>query len=144
MAGVLHPALPGCPDHELWRRDYSGACGLFSFVFRPAPEVAVNAFLDALDLFGLGFSWGGFESLAISCDPQLGTRKFRHGNDDQRRKALASARPGAVDAASATPAVEFPDLAALAARDLPPTSDLADDMFPPFDMSPPLTAPETD
>ena len=78
VAGVLHPALPGCPDHELWRRDYSGACGLFGFVFRPAPEAAVNAFLDALELFGLGFSWGGFESLAISCDPQLGTRKFRH------------------------------------------------------------------
>ena len=77
VAGVLQPALPGCPDHELWRRDYSGACGLFGFVFRPASEVAVNAFLDALDLFGLGFSWGGFESLAISCDPQLGTRKFR-------------------------------------------------------------------
>ncbi|MBP7817718.1 MAG: cystathionine beta-lyase [Phenylobacterium sp.] len=77
VAGVLHPALPGCPDHELWARDYTGACGLFGFVFRPAPEAAVNAFLDELKLFGLGFSWGGFESLAISCDPQLGTRKFR-------------------------------------------------------------------
>jgi cystathionine beta-lyase len=70
---VIHPALPGARGHELWARDYTGACGLFAFVFRPAPEAAVNAFLDALDLFGLGFSWGGHESLAISCDPQRRT-----------------------------------------------------------------------
>ncbi|MET0272194.1 MAG: cystathionine beta-lyase [Phenylobacterium sp.] len=76
VAAVYHPALPGAPDHALWRRDYAGACGLFGFVFKPAPEAAVNAFLDALTLFGLGFSWGGFESLAISCDPQLKIRKF--------------------------------------------------------------------
>ncbi|MES2894713.1 MAG: cystathionine beta-lyase [Pseudomonadota bacterium] len=72
---VIHPALPGARDHDLWKRDYKGACGLFAFVLQPAPEAAVNAFLDALKLFGLGFSWGGFESLAISCDPQLGKRK---------------------------------------------------------------------
>ena len=74
VAQVLHPALPGAPDHDLWARDFSGACGLFSLVMRPAPDAAVDAFLDALDLFGLGFSWGGFESLAISCDPQLAVR----------------------------------------------------------------------
>lgn len=73
---VLHPALPTFPDHALWARDFTGACGLFGFVLRPAPEAAVNAFLDALRLFGLGFSWGGFESLAISCDPQLHVRRF--------------------------------------------------------------------
>ncbi len=73
---VLHPALPSFPDHALWARDFTGACGLFGFVLRPAPEPAVNAFLDALKLFGLGFSWGGFESLAISCDPQLHVRRF--------------------------------------------------------------------
>lgn len=73
---VLHPALPGAPDHELWARDYKGACGLFGFVLNPAPNAAVDAFLDTLKVFGLGFSWGGFESLAISCDPQLKTRKF--------------------------------------------------------------------
>lgn len=73
---VLHPALPGAPDHDLWARDYSGACGLFGFVLKPAPQAAVDAFLDALELFGLGFSWGGFESLAISCDHQLRTRRF--------------------------------------------------------------------
>lgn len=76
---VLHPALPGCPDHDLWARDFSGACGLFGFVLKPAPEAAANAFLDALKLFGLGFSWGGFESLAIVCDPQLKVR--RHARD---------------------------------------------------------------
>lgn len=71
---VLHPALPGDPGHALWSRDFSGACGLFGFVLRPASPARVEAFLDALKLFGLGFSWGGFESLAISCDPQLKVR----------------------------------------------------------------------
>ena len=74
---VLHPALPGAPGHDLWRRDYTGACGLFAFALQPGPEAAVDAFLDALTLFGLGFSWGGFESLAISCDPQLRKRTLR-------------------------------------------------------------------
>jgi cysteine-S-conjugate beta-lyase len=77
VAAMYHPALPGCPDHELWARDYKGASGLFGFSLKPAPETAVNAFLDALTVFGLGFSWGGFESLAISCDPQLRVRKHR-------------------------------------------------------------------
>ncbi|MFN3514525.1 MAG: cystathionine beta-lyase [Phenylobacterium sp.] len=76
VAQVLHPALPGSPGHELWARDYSGTCGLFGFVLRPRSETAVNAFLDRLKLFGLGFSWGGFESLAIVCDPQLPRRAF--------------------------------------------------------------------
>jgi len=74
VARVYHPALPGAPGHELWARDYIGACGLFAFALQPGPVAAVNAFLDDLTLFGLGFSWGGFESLAISCDPQLKTR----------------------------------------------------------------------
>lgn len=71
---VLHPALPGAPGHDLWARDFSGACGLFGFVLQPGSPAKVEAFLDALKLFGLGFSWGGFESLAISCDPQLTSR----------------------------------------------------------------------
>jgi len=78
---VLHPGLPSAPGHELWKRDYTGACGLFAFALQPGPEAAVNAFLDELSLFGLGFSWGGFESLAVSCDPQFKMRRFRpdHG-----------------------------------------------------------------
>ena len=76
VADVLHPALPHSPDHALWARDYSGACGLFSIVMQPASDEAVNAFLDTLTLFGLGFSWGGFESLAISSGNQL--QKRRH------------------------------------------------------------------
>jgi cystathionine beta-lyase len=73
---VYHPALPGAPGRDLWRRDFTGACGLFAFALKPAPEAAVIALLDRLQLFGLGFSWGGFESLAIHCDPQLKVRRF--------------------------------------------------------------------
>jgi cystathionine beta-lyase len=75
---VLHPALPGAPGHELWRRDFSGACGLFAFTLAGGAQQAAAAFLDALKLFGLGFSWGGFESLAIVCDPQLACRTHPH------------------------------------------------------------------
>ena len=74
VAALYHPALPGSPDHALWTRDFSGACGLFGFALKSARQPAVDAFLDALKLFGLGFSWGGFESLAIWCDPQLKVR----------------------------------------------------------------------
>jgi cystathionine beta-lyase len=68
---VLYPALEADSGHELWKRDFSGASGVFSFVLQASPLKQVNAFLDALNLFGLGFSYGGFESLAIYCDPQL-------------------------------------------------------------------------
>ena len=71
VAAVLHPALEDSPDHALWKRDFSGACGLFGVELRPAPSDAVLAFLDRLKLFGLGFSWGGYESLALHCEPQL-------------------------------------------------------------------------
>ncbi len=71
---VLCPALPGAPGHELWKRDFKGLNGLFGLVLQPAPEAKVEAFIDTLDLFGLGFSWGGFESLAIHCDPQIKLR----------------------------------------------------------------------
>jgi cystathionine beta-lyase len=72
---VIHPALPSHPGHDLWRRDYSGAAGLFAIVLREAPQEAVHAFLDALEVFGLGFSWGGFESLAVHAGPQLAVRQ---------------------------------------------------------------------
>jgi cysteine-S-conjugate beta-lyase len=65
---VLHPALPGHPGHAIWQRDYIGACGLFPVVLKPVPEKAVLAFLNGLTLFGMGASWGGFESLAIPVD----------------------------------------------------------------------------
>lgn len=65
---VLYPGLDTDPGHAIWERDLRGASGLFSVVLRPVPEAAVHAFLDALTLFGMGFSWGGFESLAISFD----------------------------------------------------------------------------
>ncbi|MBS7540304.1 cystathionine beta-lyase [Ancylobacter lacus] len=68
VLSVLHPALPEHPGHNVWKRDFSGASGLFSVVLRPAPKRAVDAFLDSLALFGLGYSWGGFESLAIPFD----------------------------------------------------------------------------
>ena len=71
VSEVLCPALPGARGHELWKRDYTGLCGLFSLILQPGPTAAVDAFINSLSLFGLGFSWGGYESLAIPCDPQL-------------------------------------------------------------------------
>lgn len=72
VAQVLHPALPGDKYHDLWKRDFTGAAGLFAFALQaPANTTDVHAFLNALELFGLGFSWGGYESLAIPCDPQM-------------------------------------------------------------------------
>jgi cystathionine beta-lyase len=65
---VLHPALESHPGHAIWKRDFTGACGLFSVVFKPTPVKAVHAFLNKLTLFGIGDSWGGFESLAIPFD----------------------------------------------------------------------------
>jgi len=65
---VLHPALERDPGHGIWKKDFTGACGLFSIVFKPTSEKSVHAFLNELALFGLGYSWGGFESLAILFD----------------------------------------------------------------------------
>jgi cystathionine beta-lyase len=70
VARVLHPALPSCPGHDLFVRDFKGATGLFSFVLRGGTEASRAALIDGLDLFGIGYSWGGFESLAIPIDPQ--------------------------------------------------------------------------
>jgi cysteine-S-conjugate beta-lyase len=65
---MLHPAMPSHPGHALWKRDFTGASGLFSMVLKPVPQKAVYAFLDTLELFGIGASWGGYESLAIPFD----------------------------------------------------------------------------
>ncbi len=71
VARVLHPALESSPDHALWRRDFTGASGLFALILHARPPEQVAAMLESLALFGLGFSWGGYESLAIPCDPQI-------------------------------------------------------------------------
>ena len=68
VARVLHPALPGCPGHENWARDFRGSTGLFSVVLHEVPVAAVAAMLDGLALFGMGYSWGGYESLVIPFD----------------------------------------------------------------------------
>lgn len=65
---MLHPAMPSHPGHALWKRDFTGASGLFSMVLKPVPQKAVYAFLNTLELFGIGASWGGYESLAIPFD----------------------------------------------------------------------------
>ena len=65
---VLHPALPDCPGHEIWSRDFLGSSGLFSVILKPCPQKAIAAMLDELELFGMGYSWGGFESLVIPFD----------------------------------------------------------------------------
>jgi cysteine-S-conjugate beta-lyase len=69
VARVIHPALPGDPGHTIWNRDFTGASGLFAFVLKPAPHDAVAAMLDGLELFGMGYSWGGYESLILPFDP---------------------------------------------------------------------------
>lgn len=69
VALVLNPVLPGASGHELWSRDFTGGCGLFSFVFRGGDAAARARFVDALQLFGIGYSWGGFESLVVPVDP---------------------------------------------------------------------------
>jgi cystathionine beta-lyase len=68
VARVLHPALESDPGHAIWKRDFTGASSLFSIALKPMPETAMHAFINALTLFGIGASWGGFESLAIPFD----------------------------------------------------------------------------
>ena len=68
---VLHPAHPDHPDHKLWQRDFTGGGCIFSVVFKPCSKEHVLAFVNALKVFGIGYSYGGFESLCIHCDPQL-------------------------------------------------------------------------
>ncbi|HUQ12727.1 MAG TPA: cystathionine beta-lyase [Novosphingobium sp.] len=70
VAHVLFPMLPGAPGHDLWRRDFAGGCGLFTFVLNGRDEAARARFIDALTLFGIGYSWGGFESLVLPVNPE--------------------------------------------------------------------------
>ena len=66
----IRSALPGFPGHEIWQRDFSGASGLFSIVLKPpVSHASLAAMLDGLKLFGMGYSWGGYESLIVPFDP---------------------------------------------------------------------------
>ena len=69
VARVLHPALESDPGHAIWKRDFTGSSGLFSVVLKPASGAALAAMVDGLELFGIGASWGGFESLVLPFDP---------------------------------------------------------------------------
>ena len=81
---VLYPALEGDPGHALWKRDFSGAASLFSFVLQPAPQESITAFINALKIFGIGSSWGGFESLAIAAHKEIQrTRTAKAWNRDE-------------------------------------------------------------
>ncbi len=93
VARVLHPGLPSHPQHALWKRDFLGASGLFSVVLKPASQRAVAALLNGSELFGMGFSWGGYESLVIPFDatsyrtattwaPEGPTLRFHVGLED--------------------------------------------------------------
>jgi cystathionine beta-lyase len=70
VAQVLFPMLSGAPGHALWRRDFTGGCGLFTVVLKGKDAAARDALIDALALFGIGYSWGGFESLALGVHPE--------------------------------------------------------------------------
>ncbi|MBA2124710.1 cystathionine beta-lyase [Hyphomicrobium methylovorum] len=69
VAKVLYPALESHPGHALWKRDFTGATGLFTVILNPVDDIALAAFLDGLHFFGMGYSWGGYESLVIPFDP---------------------------------------------------------------------------
>jgi cystathionine beta-lyase len=91
VAEVIYPALPGDAGHSLWKRDFSGAAGLFGVVLQPHfDKGAVDAMLDGLRLFGLGHSWGGFESLLVPADPGA----YRMPGQWQRRGALLRVHVG--------------------------------------------------
>ena len=73
---ILYPALPGDPGHTLWKRDFKGACGLFGFELKPVSDAAVAAFVNGLQHFGIGYSWGGFESLILPSHVHRSTASF--------------------------------------------------------------------
>ena len=87
VARVLHPALPDCPGHAIWKRDFRGSSGLFSVFLKPFRKKALAAFLDGLKLFGMGYSWGGYESLVIPFDC---SRIGRRPNSRRKGRRCAS------------------------------------------------------
>ena len=70
VARVLHPGLPSFPGHDLWKRDFSGSCGLFALELRPCDPASLRQMVDGLRHFGIGFSWGGYESLVLPVHPE--------------------------------------------------------------------------
>jgi cystathionine beta-lyase len=92
IAAVLHPALPSCPGHDLWRRDFTGSTSVFSVEFSPAVRRSrVRAFVDALELFEIGWSWGGVTSLAVPVNPR------RTASEGRRAGALVRFNVGLED-----------------------------------------------
>ncbi len=90
---VIHPARPDHPDHALWQRDFTGASGLFAIVLDAIPRPALAALVDGLRLFGIGYSWGGFESLILPADPA----KVRSATDWQAPGPLVRLHAGLED-----------------------------------------------
>ena len=80
VEAVLHPALPDCPGHEFWKRDFRGSSGLFTFALRDEHKDGRDALVERLELFGIGFSYGGYESLALPVDPRRTVSKPPFGN----------------------------------------------------------------
>jgi cystathionine beta-lyase len=93
VAAVLHPALPDCPGHEHWARDFKGSSGLFTFALEGGGDEERTRFIEALELFGLGYSWGGYESLAIPVDPE----RLRTATRPQARGPLVRLQIGLED-----------------------------------------------
>ncbi|MDZ4868488.1 MAG: cystathionine beta-lyase [Alphaproteobacteria bacterium] len=78
VARVLYPALPTDPGHEIWKRDFKGASGLFGVELKPCSKAALAAMLDGMSLMGMGWSWGGYESLIVPAHPHRTAKKFEH------------------------------------------------------------------
>jgi cysteine-S-conjugate beta-lyase len=94
VARVAYPALADDPGHVLWKRDFTGACGLFGVEFKPVSQTAADAFIDALQLFGIGASWGGFESLAVP----VHHKKFRTATKPSNKGPMVRLHIGLEDA----------------------------------------------